>query len=467
MQNNNCSESSDVEDYIDSILDVLEDGIYITDCAGKTLKVNSVYEQLTGLTKEEMIGRNVANLKQDGKYDIILNPEVVKTGKPVTSSVQNTKSGRKVILSGYPVFDQVGKVALVVTFVRDSTLLCDLKEQITNQQSIIDKFQTLTKKGLTNPSIIFKSQEMVNLTHRMNKLSRTDATILILGETGVGKDVLSRKIHEQSLRCNELFFKVDCASIPEHLIESELFGYASGAFSGANTKGKPGFFEIADKGTLFLDEIGELPLPMQAKLLRVLQDQEIIRVGATKVKKVDVRFISATNRDLELAVQEGTFRSDLYYRLHVAVLNAPPLRELPKDILPLANYFLGIFNTKYRKEVSLSKEVEDVFQTYKWPGNIREMENLIQSLVIMQEKEVIEVKNLPADMLCKKDATMKVLLCSALNIENKSINEIMCDVEKELISKALDKYGSISKVAELFKVDRTTIFRKAKKYSLI
>jgi len=461
-----CSDSSDVVEFLDSILDVLEDGIYITNCAGMTLKVNSVYEQLTGLSKQEMLGRNVNDLKQEGKYDTILNPEIVKTGKPVTSSVQITRAGRKVILSGYPVFDQFGKVALVVTFVRDFTLLCELKEQITNQQTIIDKFQKLTKKDLRNSSITFISQAMTDLTDRMNKIARTDATILILGETGVGKDVISRKIHEQSLRCNELFFKVDCASIPEHLIESELFGYAPGAFSGANAKGKPGFFEIADKGTLFLDEVGELPLPMQAKLLRVLQDQEIIRIGATKVKKVDVRFISATNRDLELAVEEGTFRSDLYYRLHVAVLNAPPLRELKEDILPLANYFLGRFNTKYRKGVSLSKEVEAVFQAYKWPGNIREMENLIQSLVIMQEKEVIEVKNLPADM-CKRDNTMKVLVCSALNIENKSINEIMSEVEKELISKALDKYGSIPKVAEFFKVDRTTIFRKAKKYSLI
>ena len=206
---------------------------------------------------------------------------------------------------------------------------------------------------------------------------------------------------------------------------------------------------------------------MQAKLLRVLQDQEIIRVGATKVKKVDIRFISATNRDLELAVKEGTFRSDLYYRLRVAVLSAPPLRELKEDILPLANHFLSKFNTKYRKEIFLAKEVEAVFQTYKWPGNIREMENLIQSLVIMQEKDVIDIKNIPVDMLSKEDDTLKVLVCDAINIENKSINEIMCDVEKELISKALQKYRSISKVAEFFKVDRTTIFRKAKKYSLI
>ena len=302
-----------------------------------------------------------------------------------------------------------------------------------------------------------ESQEMILLMNSLKMIAKTDATVLLLGETGVGKDVIARKIHESSLRYNQPFFKVDCTSIPQNLVESELFGYEAGAFSGANTKGKPGFFEMADGGTLFLDEVGELPFPIQAKLLRVLQDQEIIRVGSTKVKKVDARFIAATNRNLEEAVKEGTFRSDLFYRLRVAVLEIPPLRQRVMDILPLANCFIETFNTKYKKNVTLSQDVEKVFENYQWPGNIREIENLIQSLVVTRDKELIEVADLPNNMV---PSAVHVL-------DNKSLNDIMADIEKEILQKAFQSYGSIAEVAKVFKVNRTTIFRKLKKYSLI
>lgn len=331
-----------LEPFINHILDVFNDGIYITDYTGKTLKVNKMYEKLTGLTEEELTGRLVTQLKEEGKYDTVLNPDIVRTGKPQTV-IQQTKTGRKVVLNGYPVFNQEGKVALVVTFVRDVTLLSQLKDQINTQQHLIDKYlmevEFLANKKSPRKSLIYESKEMQQVVELIIKVAQTDATTLFLGETGVGKDVLARQIHEHSPRAKELFFKVDCTSIPENLIESELFGYEAGAFSGAKTKGKPGFFELADKGTLFLDEIGELPLAMQGKLLRVLQDQEILPVGGTKVKKVDVRIVAATNRNLEDSVRRGEFRSDLYYRLRVAVVNIPALRERKDDILPLTNFF--------------------------------------------------------------------------------------------------------------------------------
>lgn len=447
-----------VEGCFDSILDVLSDGVYISDAAGITLKVNSAYEQLTGLKKEELLGKNVRDLRSEGNYDIALNPEIVQTGQPKTS-VQVTKVGRKVILNGYPVFDNAGKVALVVTFVRDVTLLSQLKEQLAYQKELIDRYhsevQYLSKKEAHSALIVAESKSMRQLINSLSNIARTDATVLILGETGVGKDVLARRIHETSLRNNQPFFKVDCATIPQNLVESELFGYDPGAFSGANTKGKPGFFEMANKGTLFLDEIGEIPLPMQCKLLRVLQDQEIMRIGSTKARKVDIRIIAATNRNLEDAVREGSFRSDLFYRLRVAVVTIPPLRERKEDIAPLKDFFLDRYNSKYKKRLHFSRNALEVLQNYKWPGNIREMENLIQSLVVTRDQELIDANDLP-----------QYMMSAIAHKETRSLNDILADTEKELLKKAFDVHGSVAEVARVFKIDRTTVFRKMKKYSL-
>ncbi|MDQ7095282.1 sigma 54-interacting transcriptional regulator [Desulfosporosinus sp. PR] len=459
------SQRPDVGKLHEGILDVLSDGIYVSDAKGKTLAVNHMYEQLTGLKKEEITGKLVTDLRNQGNFDVVLNPEVVKTGQKQTS-VQVTKEGRRVILNACPVFDESGKVALVVTFVRDITLLTQLKDQIANQQEIIDKFrevQIRNKTKMQKGTVIFASKEINELINLLEKVAKTDATVLLLGETGVGKDVFSKLIHERSLRHNEPFFKVDCSTIPENLIESELFGYEAGAFSGANTKGKPGLLEMADKGTLFLDEIGELPLLMQSKLLRALQDQEIIRVGSTKVRKFNVRFIAATNRNLEEEVKSGRFRSDLFYRLRVAVLQIPPLRERREDILALTSYFFEKYNTKYRKDVTYTQEVCKAFQNYRWPGNVREMDNFIQSLIVTRDKEVLNASDLPPYM--HFDAIEMDRL--SLNNETKSLDELMADYEKKLLKQALDTYGSIAKVAKFFRVDRTTIFRKAKKYSLL
>ncbi|HWQ42547.1 MAG TPA: sigma 54-interacting transcriptional regulator [Desulfosporosinus sp.] len=459
------SKRAGMEKLHEGILDVLSDGIYVTDAEGKTLVVNRMYEQLTGLKREEIIGKLVTDLRNQGNFDVVLNPEIVTTGQK-KSSVQVTKEGKQVILSGCPVFDESGKVALVITFVRDITLLSQLRDQIASQQEVIDKFHEVLNHNKKNSQIctfVFESKEIANLVILLEKVAKTDATVLLLGETGVGKDVFSRLIHERSLRHNEPFFKVDCSTIPESLIESELFGYESGAFSGANTKGKPGLFEMANKGTLFLDEIGELPLLMQSKLLRALEDQELIRVGSTKVRKFNVRFIAATNRALEEEVKNGRFRSDLYYRLRVAVFQIPPLRERRGDILPLACFFLEKYNTKYRKDVTFSNELGRAFQNYQWPGNVREMDNFIQSLIITRDKEILDVSDLPNYMLC--DAIDKDRL--NLSDENKSLDELMCDYETILLKNALEVHGSLANVAKLFKVDRTTIFRKAKKYSLI
>ncbi|MCE5242160.1 MAG: sigma 54-interacting transcriptional regulator [Desulfobacteraceae bacterium] len=447
----------DLADYWESIMDVLNDGVYITDHEGKTIMVNRMYEQLTGLSRADLQDKLVTDLVDEGKFDVVLNPAIVTSGRPKTI-VQRTKVGKTVLLHGFPVFDPEGKVALVVTFVRDITSLSRVKEQLAYQQELLERIsevQYYSRRESIQSRFVFESRQMQNLLRLIDSMANTDATVLLLGETGVGKDVLAKYIHEKSPRTEQAFFKVDCTAIPGELMESELFGYDPGAFSGASAKGKPGYVEMAHKGTLFLDEIGELPLTMQAKLLRLLQDQEIIRIGSSKVKKVDVRFIAATNRNLEAAVREGMFRRDLYYRLQVAVAQIPPLRERQEDILPLVSYFLNIFNAKYRKSVVATPEAEAILQAYSWPGNVRELENFIHGMVIVLQKKWIETADLPPSMHPASSESMR-----------RSLPDILCDMEKELLRKALDTYGSPSEVARHFNVDRTTIFRKLKKYSL-
>lgn len=463
------TEQQRVLSYFYKILDLFSDGVYITNSYGETVWVNSAYEKMTGLKREELIGRLVTDLKREGVFDIALNPIIVKTGKPHTA-VQLFKSSRKLVLNGYPIFNPDGQVTYVVTYVRDITVLSQLKEQIASQAELIEKYHLeasfLRHKTLNGEETIVKSPRMLKLMELLKRIATTDTTVLLLGETGVGKDVLARKIHLHSQRCEGPFFKINCAAIPENLLESELFGYDPGAFSGASQKGKPGYFEMADGGTLFLDEIGELPLAMQAKLLRVLQDQEVMRVGSTRVRKVNVRFIAATNRNLEQAVKEGTFRSDLYYRLRVAVLEIPPLRERREEIKPLIDYFLGKYNSKYKKNLNLSPDVVNILLDYRWPGNVRELENLIQSLVVTQEKEELSPADLPGYIL-NTDELREKLLTTGHAQENRSLHQIMDEFEKALLQKALQTHGSLTAIAQNLQVDRSTVFRKMKKHGLL
>lgn len=454
--------------FFDEILEVFYDGIYITDSEGYTLKVNSMYEKMTGLTKQELLGRRVTDLEKEGVFESPLNPIIVKTGKKQTS-VQVNKKGRRVVINGNPVIDKNGKVAYVVTLVRDITVLSDLREEIACQKDLIQKYheeaQYLRTKNLAHKRVIVETPQMVKLMELLKRIAQTDAPVLLIGETGVGKDVFATKIHEYSSRKDEPFFKINCATIPDNLLESELFGYDPGAFSGANQKGKPGYFELADKGTLFLDEIGELPFSMQAKLLRVLQDQEVLRLGSTKVKKVDVRIVAATNRNLEQAIKEGRFRSDLYYRLRVTVLDIPPLRERKEEIIPLVHYFLEKFNTKYRKKMYFSQEAIQLLQSYDWPGNVREIENLIQGLIVTQDKEMLDIFDLPCHLI--NTDKIKMSKVDKTNFGQKNLTDLIDEYEKNLLKNAFDLYHNISILAKVFNVDRSTIFRKLKKYQII
>ncbi len=310
---------------------------------------------------------------------------------------------------------------------------------------------------LRRAGLITYSQKMMGLIDLILRVSRVDSTVLISGESGVGKELLAKLIHDQSSRSLGPFVKINCGAIPENLLESELFGYEGGAFTGASRQGKLGMFELAHGGTLFLDEIGELPLGLQVKLLRAIQEQEFVRVGGVKAKKVDVRFIAATNRELEKMVESGKFREDLYFRLNVIPLLVPPLRERKEDILPLIHHFQAKFTQKFKVSKTFAPEALRLFLNYPWPGNVRELENIVERLFVVSPGEIIYCRHVPEKLLpgvqrqCVKVTGVMPL------------KEAVDELQRLLIEEALAMYGNTYKAAEALGVEQSTITRKLAK----
>jgi PAS domain S-box-containing protein len=455
--------------HFESILDAIPDGVFVSDAEGTSLRINLMYEQLTGLRQEEVRGKNVRDLVREGVFDHVLNPEIVATGKPATH-VQTLQNGKKLVLSGIPVFGEDGRVALVVTFARDITILAQMNEQIGEQRRLIEQINEQlaymaherAHDGLQQP--VFASRAMEQVLSLIRRFAVSDATVLILGETGVGKDVFARMVHSLSGRSKKMLLKVDCGGISETLTESEIFGYMPGSFTGALNKGKAGYFEIADGGTIFLDEVGELPAAMQTRLLRVLQDGEIMRVGASSPRRVDVRVIAATNRNLAENVEAGTFRRDLYYRLNVATVHIPPLREHPEDVRPLAEHFLRQYATKYHRSMAFMDMTLDMMRRYVWPGNVRELQNLVHSLVITLKDPMISPRDLPAQISGIKPG--EGICPEEMLSVKRPFKDIMAEMERNFLLRAIEEHGSVQNVAKLFQIDRSTVFRKIQRQGL-
>lgn len=452
-----------------TILESLQEGIYLTDSNGDTCFVNASYEKMTGINRDDVIGKNVVVLENLGVFSPITNPSVVKTGTPMTV-MQTNKTGRKVVVTGYPIrCGATGKVLGAITIVRDITILEKLKQEIDYQRALIQKYQEVEHiRGKQDAQIIAQSDKMHKILALASRLASVDTPVLITGETGSGKEVIAKMLHNQGSRMGRTMLSVNCAAIPEHLVESEFFGYAPGAFTGANLRGKAGLFELADQGTLFLDEIGELPLHMQAKLLRVLQDQEIMRVGGNKVIKVNVRIIAATHCNLEDMVKMGRFRQDLLYRLRVASIEIPPLRERAEDIEPLIKFFLERFNLKYKKDLFLTLNAMEVLRRYQWPGNVRELENVIHSLMIAYPGGKVDAADLPAFLTQRiYEDIAESHLRELIGESGNTLNSILGKMERKLLIYTMEQHGNDPyKVAEALGCDRTTIQRKLKKYKI-
>jgi len=455
----------DLQQEYQTIFDSSYDGITITDGEGITLRINPACERIKGVRSEDVVGKHLQELVDQGVYSESATVKVLEKKAQVTI-LQKVPSGKEIITTGTPIFKD-GEIIRVVTNSRDITELNKLKRELSEVHELAEKYQSelklLRSEQIKTKDIVGRSSEMKKIITLANRVASVDSTVLIQGESGVGKGVVSKLIHSNSKRKMGPFIKIDCGSIPEALLESELFGYEKGAFTGANREGKLGIIELANGGTLFLDEIGELPLNLQVKLLRTLQDREICRIGGDKPISVDIRFIAATNRNMERMVKEKAFREDLYYRLNVIPIFMPPLRDRRDDIQPLIMNSIDKFNSKYNFHKRIeSKAVEALIQ-YDWPGNIRELENIIERLVVITNSESIGIHDLPSPIVeFKRSRTEKILDVG----ESLSFRKTMSECEKRLLVAVMENARSIKEMANILNLDRSNVRKKLKKHGI-
>lgn len=467
-----------------TILDALEDPIHIIDTDGILVFANLAWEKLIGLPRESAVGLYINDAISRGNQGFYFSIEKDEDSRAAqfthfdqklfdsialtalekrkrVSMFAYSSSKNRFMLTSIPLY-KGDRLQYVLTWCRDLTnfsQLCDDLQSAIEKNKLISEELELYRKMTTSQNMIGKCPQMIALMKTVEYVAGTDATVLITGESGVGKEVLTNEIYQRSGRKGKPFIRVNCASIPESLMESELFGYERGAFTGA-VKSKPGMFELANHGTLLLDEVGELPRALQPKLLRALQEREIIRVGGISTIPVDVRLIAATNQDLEAMVEGGTFRRDLYYRLNLIPLHIPPLRERGDDIPLLAVHFLEKFNAKYGKKKELTDEAMQIMKEYPWPGNIREMENLLERLVIIGEEHWLTAPRLMAILENGDGAALR------LDPSGASLKDMVADYEKKLLKEALTRYGTTYKTAQALNTSQPTVARKAKLYGL-
>lgn len=443
------------------VVDHLVDGVYVTDSKAITRYVNNAYCQHTGIKPGDIIGRSVQDIIDEGVYfKHAVSTDVIRWRRNVTGAGVIRNFGGKSIrgyVTGVPIFDENGDVKNVVVSVFDAEKLRNRWGEF-NRQTDNEAVRILESFGDESMDTIIGTDAAISAIRRtIIHAAPTDVTILITGESGVGKEAVADRIYAMSNRTGKPYVKVNCTAIPANLLESELFGYEKGAFTGANAAGKIGLFELANHGTILLDEIGELPIELQTKLLRVLQNKEVTRLGGTKTIPLDVRIIAATNANLKKKIAEGAFREDLYYRLSVIPIHVPPLRERRGDIAPLVRYYFNEYTTKYKRDLTLDAESMLAFKTYDWPGNVRELQNILEYLVIVSEGGTIDkVKIQEALGIGRADEErVEIGLSAAIDF-----------YEKQLIEKALNETGGIRKAAAQLKVDPSTISRKAKKHGL-
>jgi PAS domain S-box-containing protein len=435
-------------DTLRKILDYSSDEIFVLDGNQRIVYVNSVCERHYGLKPENVIGKYNTELLENGYWKPSIVPLVFKEKKTVTIK-QTTYLGAELLTTAVPILNDQNEIELVVITARE----------LQNYKSIIrnEKHNSPLTDTNDDPIIITNSQRMKDILKICKKISKVDSTILIQGESGTGKGVLAHYIHQISHRKNRTFLKINCAALPGDLLESELFGYLEGAFTGASKSGKKGLIEAADKGTLFLDEIGEMPLSLQAKLLQVIQEKQFIPLGGRHAKKVDIRIIAATNRDLLEMVKNNQFREDLFYRLNVIDIKIPPLRERKEDIIPLTYSFLYKFNKKYGMNKLISQECLDIFSNYSWPGNIRQLENLIERLVVTSDS-IIKPSDLP-DLIAENVNNTKI----QSTLQN-TLDDAIEHVKRTLVTRSYKKYKSSRKVAEDLKISQTRAVKLIRQY---
>jgi len=442
----------------EGLFDILN-GVYtdvlITDGAGVVTLVAPSFERFYGVGEADVVGRSVYELEAAGVFRPSVTAMVLKSGEPVMTT-QWTRGDHEVVVSAIPIKDERGRIVSVISYSRDVTELFRLKEEYRSLQERLAAAAAATAA----PQVVAKDPASAAILRTVGQVARFDTSVLLLGESGVGKSLYARMIHEQSGRADGRFVEINCGAIPQTLLESELFGYVGGSFTGARQEGKSGLIETADGGTLFLDEITELPLELQVKLLRVIQNKTILRVGGTKETPVDFRLVSATNKDIAALVEGGLFRNDLYYRLNVVALEIPPLRRRREDIVPLVASAAEQINRQYGMNKEFSKDAYAALTSYDWPGNVRELENQIERLMITTESRVIRARDLPRQLTAFRSAEAEQLdLRGAVDLP-----EVLDGIERRYYEEALRLTGTTTGAARLLGVSQPTATRKLQKY---
>ena len=466
LRKDSCPIRLDAEKQLDSIIENMFDGIYITDGEANTLRVNKAYEVITGISRVDVIGCNMKQLEESGTISQSGSLIAIRTGKSVTLQ-QKFSTGRQALITSTPVFGPDDKIEMVITNVRDMTEIHHLREEIESRNEerlrLHKELEHIRTQFLDKTDFIAADKVTLSIIRMADKVAPLDTTVMISGETGVGKEVFAQYVHSQSRRSKKSFISVNCGAIPANLIESELFGYERGAFTGADKNGKAGLFEVADQGTIFLDEIGELPLNMQVKLLRVLQEHEVKRIGGTKPIPVDIRVIAATNRNLEEMVKKKKFRKDLYYRMMVFPLHIPPLRERRNDIIPLAQLFLEQLNRKYAFHKYFSDAALRLMVGYEWPGNIRELRNIVERAVIVTDSDEITAMNTFITPCKPQTEPLYIPVKQPDSIHD--LKAALADIEAEYIDFAYKTYGNVRLAAESLGMSHATFVRKRQRHT--
>ena len=452
---------------LEAIFKSSSDGIWLCDGNGNIININGASEKINAIKAKDVVGKNVREIVEEGLMDRSVTLEVLETGRQVSLLQYLKRTNKYLLVTGTPVFDAGGRISLVVVNERDMTQLNMMKEKLAQTrmetEKVKDELAELSLLELKDQEVIAKSEEMRQVLRVAVKLAKMEASnILILGETGTGKGLLAKFIHQNSGRKKKPFIQINCAALPETLLEAELFGYEKGAFTGARERGKIGLFELAHEGTLFLDEIGDLPLPVQAKLLKYLDDHEIMRLGGIKPRQVDCTIIAATNRNLEARSRQRKFRQDLFFRLNSFMMQIPPLRSRQDDIFELVNHLLDKYNRQYKLKRRISANAMEQIKSYAFPGNVRELKNMIKIAVMMSEANSLDdyiLRNLKTSGLEQNDYDQEPGGRMSLTAETRAF-------EKRLLQNAMTNFKTTREMAGFLGINQSTVVRKMKKHDL-
>ena len=457
------------------VLNSISDGITISDRFGKILYQNDIDIEFVGI---DFKGRYAQDVIAEGLMSDSISLKVIESKEKVTI-LQTFINGKCFLVTGKPIFDVNGDLQYVVAITRDMTQLKRLEKEVqkleVQNENFKTKLQELHKKEERKSNLIAVSPAMVQVVKRVMRVAEVDSTVLIGGESGVGKEEITKLIHAYSRRSTKQILTINCSAIPETLLESELFGYEAGSFTGAVKGGKAGLFEIASGGTVFLDEIGEMPLLLQAKLLRVLQESEVQRIGSGKPIPIDVRIIAATNRNLIDMVRNGSFREDLYYRLNIIPIEIPPLRHRRNDIFPMITHFLNLIEEKYGIHRTIESSAMKVLEAYDWPGNVRQLKNMVERICLLTTQPEITLNTVQQELDSNPTIARATDHSASKPYEQEyektmvmkgTLKEQVAAFEKQMIKQALSEHASIRQAAKSLGCDQSTLVRKVQKYQL-